>query len=118
MNIEDLFSPKALNQLSSWANQSKPNNKHYTKLRKQIKDFEIISWLGGTKPIYRTTCDFVEEFISCSDFMAVGHSVHKYINGLYLHRISVLPKGNTRRSYYAFVTEYNAKLIDKVLENS
>ena len=109
--IRELFSDKALRQLG-FRVKSKPSNKEYAKLRKRLKEYHIISWFNGTQPMYEVDYDFLEEFINCKEFMQVGHSISKFREGKYLHRISVLPLGARRMSYYKMVTNYDERMID------
>ena len=107
-----LFSDKALAQLFYMSHDRKPTNKEYARLRKQLKTYPIISWFGGSEPIYEVDYDFLEEFMNCRDFMELGCSHSKY-KDKYLHRISVLPFGAKRRTYYKMVTDWDERMIDK-----
>lgn len=111
--IRELFSDKALKQLGIKVNKpKKPTNKEYAKLRKRLKEYEVISWYYGTRPIYKVDYDFLEEFMNCSDFEFGGISHTKYRNNMYLHRICVRPNGSRRPTYYMMVTDWDERMID------
>ena len=57
----------------------------------------------------------LEEFINCKDFIECGHSIdiNKFRGTKKLHRISVLPLGARRKTYYKMVTEFDERMIDK-----
>ena len=119
-DIRFLFSDKVLRQLGFKVKTNKPANKDYARLRAKLKTYPIISWFNGTQPIYEVDYDFLEEFLNCRDFMECGHSkdIHKF-RGKYLHRISVLPFGGKKRTYYKMVTDWDERMIDKsVLEEN
>ena len=121
-----LFSDKALISLYNMTHSTKPVNKEYRKLREKIKQYP----LSGKEPnggIYVTTrivpYDIIEEFMNCPDFLEGGMScrvISPKEDGTkrHLYRISVLPAGNTKRTYYRFIVEgFDERMIDKsVLE--
>lgn len=122
-----LFSDKALINLYSMTHSTKPTNKEYRKLREKIKQYP----LSGKEPnggIYVNTrivpYDIIEEFMNCPDFLEGGMScrvISPKEDGTerHLYRISVLPAGNTKRTYYKFIVEgFDERMIDKsVLED-
>ena len=122
-----LFSDKALINLFNMTHSTKPANKEYHKLREKIKQYP----LSGKEPnggIYANTrivpYDIIEEFMNCPDFLEGGMScrvISPKEDGTerHLYRISVLPAGNTKRTYYKFIVEgFDERMIDKsVLEN-
>ena len=114
-DLKFLFSDKALRKLGFNIKSRKPSNKEYAKLRKKLKTYPIISWFNGTQPIYEVDYDFLEEFINCKDFVECGHSIdiNKFRGTKKLHRISVLPLGARRKTYYKMVTEFDERMIDK-----
>lgn len=110
MSKEDLrflFSDKALQKLGIFKVKKGPANREYAKLRKKLKSYPIISWFNGTQPIYEVDNDFIEDFVNCVDFAECGHGidVHNFRENMRLHRISVLPFGAKRRTYYKMVTK-------------
>ena len=121
-----LFSDKALISLYNMTHSTKPVNKEYRKLREKIKQYP----LSGKEPnggIYVNTrivpYDIIEEFMNCPDFLEGGMScrvISPKEDGTkrHLYRISVLPAGNTKRTYYRFIVEgFDERMIDKsVLE--
>ena len=121
-----LFSDKALISLYNMTHSTKPTNKEYRKLREKIKQYP----LSGKEPnggIYANTrivpYDIIEEFMNCPDFLEGGMScrvISPKEDGTkrHLYRISVLPAGNTKRTYYRFIVEgFDERMIDKsVLE--
>ena len=113
-DLRNLFSNKALEQLG-FKVKKKPANKEYEKLRAKLKKYPIVSWFNGTQPIYEVDYDFLEEFINCSDFAECGHSIdiRPFRENKHLHRISVLPFGAKRRTYYKMVTDWDERMIDK-----
>ena len=120
MSKEDLrflFSDKALKKLGLFK-VNKPANKDYARLRAKLRTYPIISWFNGTQPIYDVDYDFLEEFINCKDFMECGHSIaiHKF-RDKHLHRISVLPFGGKKRTYYKMVTDWDERMIDRSIAN-
>ena len=122
-----LFSDKALINLYNMTHSTKPTNKEYRKLREKIKQYP----LSGKEPnggIYANTrivpYDIIEEFMNCPDFLEGGMScrvISPKEDGTerHLYRISVLPAGNTKRTYYKFIVEgFDERMIDKsVLED-
>lgn len=122
-----LFSDKALINLFNMTHSTKPANKEYHKLREKIKQYP----LSGKEPnggIYANTrivpYDIIEEFMNCPDFLEGGMScrvISPKEDGTerHLYRISVLPAGNTKRTYYKFIVEgFDERMIDKsVLED-
>lgn len=119
----ELFSDKALVSLFKMSNQ-KFNNKEYAKLRNKIKNYPI----SGKEPdggyirnARVVPYDVVDEFMNCSDFLNGGMSVHKLASKedgteRRLYRISVLPAGNTKRTYYKFIVEgFDKRMIDENL---
>ncbi|MBR5227543.1 MAG: hypothetical protein IKV94_02790 [Clostridia bacterium] len=116
-DLRFLFSDKALAKLG-FKVKKKPSNKEYAKLRTKLKTYPIISWFNRTQPIYEVDYDFLEEFINCKDFQECGHSkdIHKF-RDKYLHRISVLPFGGKKRTYYKMVTDWDERMIDKSILN-
>ena len=122
-----LFSDKALISLYNMTHSTKPTNKEYRKLREKIKQYP----LSGKEPnggIYANTrivpYDIIEEFMNCPDFLEGGMSHRKILpkedgTERHLYRISVLPAGNTKRTYYKFIVEgFDERMIDKsVLED-
>lgn len=114
-DLRFLFSDKALEQLGFKVKSIKYPNKDYARLRRKLKTYPIISWFNGTQPIYEVDYDFLEEFINCRDFMECGYSkdIHKFRGTKYLHRISVLPFGGKKRTYYKMVTDWDERMIDK-----
>ena len=121
-----LFSDKALISLYNMTHSTKPANKEYRKLREKIKQYP----LSGKEPnggIYANTrivpYDIIEEFMNCPDFLEGGMSVFKLSpkedgTERRIYRVSVLPAGNTKRTYYRFIVEgFDERMIDKsVLE--
>ena len=107
-----MFSDRLLSKMYSWTHPSKPSNNEYRKLRAELKDCPITSWLNGRKQIYKISYDLLEKFRNCPDFLAVGYSLNCHIkaNDTYLHLLSVLPKGNVKRTYYAFETDYDERM--------
>lgn len=122
-----LFSDKALINLFNMTHSTKPANKEYHKLREKIKQYP----LSGKEPnggIYANTrivpYDIIEEFMNCPDFLEGGMSCRVILpkedgTERHLYRISVLPAGNTKRTYYKFIVEgFDERMIDKsVLED-
>ena len=121
-----LFSDKALINLFNMTHSTKPANNEYRKLREKIKQYQ----LSGKEPnggIYVNTrivpYDIIEEFMNCPDFLEGGMSVFKLSpkedgTERRIYRVSVLPAGNTKRTYYRFIVEgFDERMIDKsVLE--
>ena len=116
-----LFSDKALISLYNMTHSTKPSNKEYRKLR-EIKQYP----LSGKEPsggIYANTrivpYDIIEEFMNCPDFLEGGMScrvISPKEDGTkrHLYRISVLPAGNVKRTYYRFIVEgFDERMIDK-----
>lgn len=122
-----LFSDKALINLFNMTHSTKPTNKEYRKLREKIKQYP----LSGKEPnggIYVNTrivpYDIIEEFMNCPDFLEGGMScrvISPKEDGTErrIYRVSVLPAGNTKRTYYKFIVEgFDERMIDKsVLED-
>lgn len=113
-DLKILFSDKMLKKLGLKGN-NKQINKEYSKLKKRLRKYPIISWFNGTQPMYEVDYDFLEEFINCKDFVECGHSIdiHKFRGSKYLHRISVLPFGGKKRTYYKMITDFDERMIDK-----
>ena len=119
-----LFSDKALINLYNMTHSTKPVNNEYRKLREKIKQYP----LSGKEPnggIYANTrivpYDIIEEFMNCPDFLEGGMScrvISPKEDGTerHLYRISVLPAGNTKRTYYKFIVEgFDERMIDKLV---
>ena len=123
-----LFSDRALSQLFNMTHSTKPTNKEYRKLREKIKQYPL-SGRELDSGIYTNArivpYNIIEEFMNCHDFLEGGMS-HRKISPKedgterYLYRISVLPAGNTKRTYYRFIVEgFDERMIDKsVLEEN
>jgi len=123
-----LFSDKALIQLFNMTHSEKPKNKEYAKLRAKLKNYPNSGKEpgGGIIPNAKVVpYDIIEEFMNCPDFLEGGMSNRKLPSredGIErrLYRISVLPAGNTKRTYYKFIVEgFDERMIDKsILEEN
>lgn len=117
-----LFSDKALISLYNMTHSTKPANKEYAKLRAKLKDYPDGDYYLPAKVV---PYDIVDEFMNCPDFIEGGMSVFKLSpkedgTERHLYRISALPAGNTKRTYYRFIVEgFDERMIDKsVLEEN
>ena len=115
-----LFSDKALISLFNMTHSGKPKNKEYAKLRAKLKDYPDGDYYLPAKVV---PYDIVDEFMNCPDFLEGGMSVFKLSpkedgTERRIYRVSVLPAGNTKRTYYRFIVEgFDERMIDKsVLE--
>ena len=116
-----LFSDKALISLYNMSNHRKPRNKEYAKLRAKLKEYPDGDYYLKSKLV---PYDIVEEFMNCPDFLTGGMSVFKLSpkedgTERRIYRLSVLPAGNTKRTYYRFIVEgFDERMIDKsILED-
>ena len=111
-----LFSDKALIQLFNMTHSEKPKNKEYAKLRAKLKDYPDGDYYLPAKVV---PYDIVDEFMNCPDFLEGGMSVFKLSpkedgTERRIYRISVLPAGNTKRTYYRVIVEgFDERMIDK-----
>lgn len=116
-----MFSDKAIARLFNMTHTTKPNNKEYAKLRNKLKAYPCSGdELGGGRYVAKVVpYDIIEEFMNCPDFLDGGFSVRKIEpkpdgTERRLYRISVLPAGNVKRTYYRFIVEgFDERMIDK-----
>lgn len=116
-----MFSDKALAQLFNMTHTNKPKNKEYAKLRNKLKQYSFSEKepSGGRYVARVVPYDIIEEFMNCPDFLNGGFSVRKIEpkpdgTERRLYRISVLPAGNVKRTYYKFIVEgFDERMIDK-----
>lgn len=117
----ELFSDKALAKLFNMTHPTKPKNKEYAKLRNKLKAYPYSGKEpGGGRYVAKVVpYDIIEEFENCPDFLNGGFSVRKIEpkpdgTERRLYRISVLPAGNVKRTYYKFIVEgFDERMIDK-----
>lgn len=117
----ELFSDKALAKLFSMTHPTKPKNKAYAKLRDKLKAYPYSGEEpGGGRYVAKVVpYDIIEEFENCPDFLNGGFSVRMIEpkpdgTERRLYRISVLPAGNVKRTYYKFIVEgFDERMIDK-----
>lgn len=116
-----MFSDRALAQLFKMTNPKKPANKEYAKLRNKLKAYPYADKEpGGGRYVAKVVpYDIIEEFENCPDFLNGGFSVRMIEpkedgTERRLYRISVLPAGNVKRTYYRFIVEgFDERMIDK-----